>query len=116
MEATEDGIVIEVRPVQLANADSPIESTPSEITTEFKYSQYLKVFLPMVFTDEGIVTAFRILHSEKADSPIDPTPSAMFNETKFKQLLNALIPIKVTDEGIETALRPEFEKANSPMV
>jgi len=85
--------------VQDIKAASPIESTPSEMTTEFRFSQYSKAAPLIDMTDEGILTESKPLHDEKADSPMYETPSEIVTVLKLPQPLKAYFPKKVSVEG-----------------
>jgi hypothetical protein len=66
-------MVMDVRPLQLSKAPSPIDVTLFGIVTEVRPLQPQKAAFPMDVTLFGIVTEVRPLQRSKAASPIDFT-------------------------------------------
>ena len=55
-EVTVEGMVTEIKPVQLTKAQFPITLTPSGMVTDVNPIQREKASFPIVSTEEGIVT------------------------------------------------------------
>ena len=83
---------MELRPVQALKAFCPIVSTPSEIVTELRFTQFRNALSPMFFTLEGIATEI------------------------MEEPLNALLPIVVTLVGIFTLRTLLFKKTPFPIL
>ena len=71
---TDDEIVREVRPVQLAKEPSPMRVSPGGITRDVKRLQFTK-----------------------AQSPIETSDHGSFSEVNFEEFAKALFPIDVTE-------------------
>ena len=84
MEVTLLGIVIEVNPLQLQNAYSPMEVTPVGMVIEVKPLQPLNAHSPMEVTPFGIVIEVK---------PLQPL-------TKFAGILCTLSPILTVVSGV----------------
>ena len=63
--------MIEVKPLQPAKAEFPIEVTVLGSVIEVKPLQPAKAEFPIVFTPSGSVIEVKPLQPEKADSPIE---------------------------------------------
>ena len=89
---TDDGMVIEVKPVQ-----SP------------------KHLFPKLLTDDGMVIEVKLLQNSKQSSPKLVTDDGMVIEVKLLQLEKQLSPKLVIDDGMMTELRSEqFKKLLAP--
>ena len=69
IDVTEDGIVMEVKPVQWAKQLPPIDVTEDGIVMEVKPVQPEKEFPSNVVTEEGIVMEVKPVQPEKLQSP-----------------------------------------------
>ena len=106
MLVTESGILIDVKPWQLANAPYPMLVTESEIVTEVKELQANADF-PMRVTEFGIVIDVKPVY-ENAEFPMLVTEFGIVIEVNNTQVSNAEFPIFVTLSGIVTEVKPKF--------
>ena len=126
---TDEGIVIEVKPlnpehkfdgirstlspnvkvlifVQLENGKPFDEQFRTFHVTEVKPVQPSKAALPILVTPSGIVTEVKPVQSLKASSPILVTDEGIVTEVKPVQPLKALSSILLTASGIVTEAKP----------